>query len=107
MCSMQLDRVLKAKGTGGGVTSVKLLATSAHCGLLLVASGHLHRRYFPLFRRKSFTRSGSMTDSRASPYHRNRKNYGVGVTTSIRLKLMKSEAIEEEDTTADPAVCEH
>lgn len=110
MCSMQFERVTKAEGTGGGVTPVKLYRIS-YCGLLLVASSsQLDRRYFPFqqFRRKSFMRtSGSMTGSRGSPYQRNRKSYGLTVTSSIRLKLMKSEAIEEEDTTADPAVCEH
>lgn len=48
-----------------------------------------------------------MTASRSSSYQRYRKSYDIGVTINIRLKLMKSETIEEEDTTADPAVCEH
>lgn len=101
-CSMQFEGVTKAKGTGG-VTPVKLHRIS-YCGLLLVALDQSDSRYSPFrqFRRKSFVRSsGSMT---RSPHQRNTKSY---VTTNIRLKLMKSEAIEEEDATADPAVCEH
>ena len=107
-CSMQFEGVTKANGTGG-VTPVKLHGIS-YCGLLLVASDQSDSRYSPFrqFRRKSFVRfSGSMTGSRDSHYQRNTKSYGLTVTTNIRLKLMKSEAIEEEDTTADPAVCEH
>lgn len=111
---MRFDGVTKVRGRGGGVTPVKLLAIStAHCGLLLVvASAQLHRGFFPLFRRKSFARSRSMTGPRDTFYQRNfRKSYSLGVTTdttpAIRSKLMKSEAIGEEDTTADSAVCEH
>ena len=102
---MQFEGVTKAKGTGG-VTPVKLHGIS-YCGLLLVASDQSNSRYSPFrqFRRKSFVRSsGSMT---RSPDQRNTKSYGLTVTTNIRLKLMKSEAIEEEYATADPAVCEH
>lgn len=106
-CSMQFVKVSKVKVTGGAITPVKLFTISTHCGLLLVTSNHLNRRYFSLFRRKLFIRLGSMTASRGSSYQRYRKSYDIGVTINIRLKLMKSEAIEEEDTTADPAVCEH
>lgn len=106
-CSMQFVKVSKVKVTGEAITPVKLFTISTHCGSLLVTSNHLNRRYFSLFRRKLFIRLGSMTASRGSSYHRYRKSYDIGVTINIRLKLMKSETIEEEDTTADPAVCEH
>ncbi|CAK9809903.1 hypothetical protein ANTPLA_LOCUS6377 [Anthophora plagiata] len=109
MCSMQFNGASKVRGTDGGVILVKQLVTSAHCGLPSLASGHSQRsRYFPLFRRKSFARPGSMTGSRDSIYRRNRRNYCGVTNSSIKLKsLMKSETIGEEDTTADPAVCEH
>ena len=105
---MQFEKVTKLRGTGGGVGPVKFLATSTRCGSQFVASSdHLHRRYFSLFRRKSLTRGRSMTDSRGFPYQRSKKSYSSVGVNSIRFKLMKSEAIGEEDTTADPAVCEH
>lgn len=101
---MRFDVVPRARATGGGAVTPAVerrLGTSAHCGgSLSVASGQSHRR-FTLFRGKSLTFRRSMTRSE-SDYRENRTSQ-----TSARLRLMKSEAIGEEDTAADPAVCEH
>lgn len=47
-----------------------------------------------------------MTGLRDSLCHGRKRSYGTGVT-DIGLEYMKSEAIGEEDTTADSAVSEH
>ena len=61
---MRFEEASRARGTGGGVTpAVERLASSAHCGSLSVASGQLHRGYFPLFRGRPLTWGRSMTGS--------------------------------------------
>lgn len=86
-CSMQFDGASKPRG-GGTVTPVKLQATSAHCGLpLTVASARSHRRYFPLFRRKSQARVYDRFTGHVGALSGKRKRQGA--TAVVGSRLMK------------------